>query len=62
MPRYPVSVLAKALRDSRPILGGNTAVAERFLPSGRMAVIRLDEPRKRVSIRQTPSKRRATLG
>jgi hypothetical protein len=62
MPRYPVSVLAKALRDSRPSFGGNTAVAERFLPSGRMAVIRLDEPRKRASMRQGAGKRRATVG
>ena len=62
MPRYPVSVLAKALRDSRPIFGGTTAVAERFLPSGRAAVIRLDAPRKRAPRIGAAVRRRITAG
>jgi hypothetical protein len=65
MPRYPLNIFVKLPATQRVEIGGNTEVAEAFLPSAPASAIRIGSPRKRFAPRQrraATAKRRASSG
>ncbi len=68
MSRHPWTVFLKSPASQRIEIGGNTAVAEAFLPgaAAAAAAIRIGEPRKRDALRRARGaprdKRRGSAG